>query len=404
MSPFLAGAPPDDPPQEHNTGDPDANDHRRSRAADRTPLAHGSLGSKFVHQVSRHQPDRQHDAHGHNQQIVEVAKKEGQVTVYHTRGPFDEVFADFNKRYPGIKLVSVTGRGGELSSRIMVERRADKYLADIYMGSTGTPLDIFYPAKVLEPFLPLLILPEVREPSNWFRKQHHYGDPEGKFIFVFEGVVRSDMAYNSKLLDPKEFSSYWDLLQPKWKGKNVAMDPKLPGFPTGLVQFAYYSPDLGAKFLRQLFGEMAITLSRDGRQIVDWLAVGKFAVGLAAPANEVFSAMKQGLPLGRFEPRTFKEGIYMRATQGALSVLTRNPHPNATKLFINWLLSKEGQTQYQKHYFRVDPLFSLREDVPPDPLIESYRPKPNDKFISVYRPEYRDLDAAFKVIDEALKR
>jgi iron(III) transport system substrate-binding protein len=215
--------------------------------------------------------------------IVEAAKKEGQVTVYHTRGSFDELFADFNKHYPGIKLVSVTGRGGDLSSRIMAERRADKYLADIYMGSTGTPLDIFYPAKVLEPFQSILILPEVREPSNWFRKQHHYGDPEGKFIFVFEGVVRSDMAYNSKLLDPKEFSSYWDLLKPKWKGKIVAMDPKLPGFPTGLIQFAYYSPDLGAQFLRQLFGEMDVTLARDGRQIVDWLAVGKFALGLLPP-------------------------------------------------------------------------------------------------------------------------
>ena len=124
------------------------------------------------------------------EQTVEAARREGQVSVYHTRGPFDQVFADFNKRYPGIKLVSVTGRGGYLSSRIMVERRAEKYLADIYMGSTGTPLDVFYPAKILEPFQALMILPEVREQSNWFRKQHHYGDPEGKFIFVFEGVVR----------------------------------------------------------------------------------------------------------------------------------------------------------------------------------------------------------------------
>jgi iron(III) transport system substrate-binding protein len=338
------------------------------------------------------------------EQTVEAAKREGQVTVYHTRGPFDQVFAEFNKRYPGIKLVSVTGRGGDLSARIMAERRAEKYLADIYMGSTGTPLDVFHPAKVLEPFPPLLILPEVKEQSKWFRKQHHYGDPEGKYIFVFEGVVRSDMAYNSKLVDPKEFSSYWDLLKPKWRGKIVAMDPKLAGFPTGLLQFAYYHPDLGARFLRQLFGEMDITLARDGRQIVDWLAVGKFAVGLAAPANEVFSAMKQGLPLARFEPRTFKEGIYMRATQGSLSVLTHNPHPSATKLFINWLLSTEGQTHYQKHYFRVDPVFSLRDDVPPDPSVEPYKPKPGDKFISVYRPEFRDLDAAHKVIDEALKK
>jgi ABC-type Fe3+ transport system substrate-binding protein len=272
------------------------------------------------------------------------------------------------------------------------------------MGSTGTPLDVLYPGKILEPFQPLLILPEVRDQSNWFRKQHHYGDPEGKYIFVFEGVVRSDMAYNTTLVDPKEFGSYWDLLKPKWKGKITAMDPKLAGFPTGLLQFAYYHPDLGTKFMRQLFGEMEITLSRDGRQIVDWLAVGKFAIALAAPANEVYSGMKQGLPLARFEPRAFKEGVYMRATQGSLSVLTRNPHPNATKLFINWLLSRDGQTRYQKHYLRIDPMFSLREDVPPDPTVEPYKPKPGDKFISVYRPEYRELDEAHKVINEALKR
>jgi ABC-type Fe3+ transport system substrate-binding protein len=337
-------------------------------------------------------------------QTLEAAKKEGQVTTYHTRGPFEELFADFNKRYPGIKLVAVTGRGGDLISRIMAERRAEKYLVDLYMGSTGTPLDVLYPGKILEPFQPLLILPEVRDQSNWFRKQHHYGDPEGKYIFVFEGVVRSDMAYNTTLVDPKEFGSYWDLLKPKWKGKITAMDPKLAGFPTGLLQFAYYHPDLGTKFMRQLFGEMEITLSRDGRQIVDWLAVGKFAIALAAPANEVYSGMKQGLPLARFEPRAFKEGVYMRATQGSLSVLTRNPHPNATKLFINWLLSRDGQTRYQKHYLRIDPMFSLREDVPPDPTVEPYKPKPGDKFISVYRPEYRELDEAHKVINEALKR
>ncbi|MGH7834359.1 MAG: ABC transporter substrate-binding protein [Candidatus Binatia bacterium] len=335
---------------------------------------------------------------------VEAAKKDGQVTVYHTRGPFEKVFGEFFKRYPAIKIVSVTGRGGELMSRIMAERRAGKYVADIYLGSSGSPLDVLYPGKALEPIPSLLILPEVRNPSNWFRKQHHYADSEGKYILVFEGVVRSDMAYNTKLVDQKEFSSYWDLLKPKWKGKIAAMDPKLPGFPSGLLQFTYYHPDLGAKFLRQLFGEMELTLSRDSRQLVDWLAVGKFAIALAPSASDVQSAMRQGLPLARFEPRTFKEGIYMRATQGSLSILSQLPHPDATKMLVNWLLSREGQTHYQKHFTRIDPVFSLREDVPVDPAVEPYRPKPGDKFMPVYRPEFRELDAAFKVVDEALKR
>ena len=334
---------------------------------------------------------------------VAAAKKEGQLAIYHTRGPFDKLFAEFHKRYPEIKVASVTGRGGELISRIMGERRAGRYVTDIYLGSAGTPMDVLYPAKILEPVPPNFILPEVRDESKWFGRQHHYGDPEGKYIFVFEGVVRSDMAYNTTLVDPKEFSSYWDLLKPKWKGKIAAIDPKLPGFPEGLLQFAYYHPDLGAQFLRQLFGE-DITLSRDSRQLVDWLAVGKFAMALAPSASEVQAAVKQGLPLGRFDPRAFKEGIYMRATQGSLSIMSQLPHPQATKVFVNWLLSRDGQAHYQKHFLRIDPVFSLREDVPPDPTVEPYRPKPGDKFMPVYRPEFRELQGAFKVIDEALKR
>jgi ABC-type Fe3+ transport system substrate-binding protein len=337
-------------------------------------------------------------------ETIEAAKKEGQVTVYHTRGPFDKVFAEFNKSYPAIKIVSVPGRGGDLITRIMAERRAGKYLADMYLGSSGTPLDVLYPAKTLEPVQNFFILPEVTERSQWFRGQHHYADPEGKYIFVFEGVVRSDMAYNTKLVQPQEFSSYWDLVRPKWRGKIAAMDPKLAGFPSGLLQFAYHHPELGAKFLRQLFGEMDITLSREARQLVDWLAVGKFAIALGPSASEVQAGMKQGLPFARFEPRAFKEGIYMRATQGSLSLMNQLPHPRATKVLINWLLSREGQTHYQKEFFRIDPVFSLREDVPPDPTVEPYKPKTGDKFMPVYRAEFRELDGAFKVIDEALKR
>jgi ABC-type Fe3+ transport system substrate-binding protein len=84
--------------------------------------------------------------------------------------------------------------------------------------------------------------------------------------------------------------------------------------------------------------------------------------------------------------------------------LNRLPHPAATKVFINWLLSREGQTLYQKYFLRLDPVFSLRDDVPVDPTVEPYRPKPGEKFMSVYRSEYRDLQGAYTLIDEALKR
>ena len=94
----------------------------------------------------------------------------------------------------------------------------------------------------------------------------------------------------------------------------------------------------------------------------------------------------------------------MRATQGSLSVINRMPHPNATRVFVNWLLSREGQSQFQNHFMRIDPVFSLRDDIPVDSSVESYRPKPGDKFMPVYRSEYRNLEGAYKLIDEAQKR
>lgn len=83
------------------------------------------------------------------EKIVDAANNERQPVIYHTRGPFDKVFAAFNKRDPGIKIVSVVGRGSELTSRIMAERRAGKHAVDLYIGATATPL--LYRAKVPVP-------------------------------------------------------------------------------------------------------------------------------------------------------------------------------------------------------------------------------------------------------------
>ncbi|MEO6165617.1 MAG: hypothetical protein ABIP88_15910 [Candidatus Binatia bacterium] len=164
---------------------------------------------------------------------LEAAQKEGQLTIHHTRGPFENVFGEFAKRYPGIKITSVSGRGGDLIAKIMAERRADKFIADMYLGSSGTPVDVLYPAKALEPIQSYLIRSEVKDPANWFGKQHHYADPEGKYIYVFEGVVRSDMAYNTKLVDPKSFVPTGICCSQNGRAKSPPWTPSCPAFPAG---------------------------------------------------------------------------------------------------------------------------------------------------------------------------
>ena len=64
-----------------------------------------------------------------------AAHKEGQVNVYIYR--YEGLLPDFKRDFPGINVVSVTGRGNELTTRLMTERRAGKYIADVYSGGTG---------------------------------------------------------------------------------------------------------------------------------------------------------------------------------------------------------------------------------------------------------------------------
>src|SRR5262245_59764299 len=70
------------------------------------------------------------------EQTLAAAKKEGQINVYIYR--YEGLLQDFKREYPGINVVSVTGRGAELTNRIMAERRAGKYIADVYSGGTNS--------------------------------------------------------------------------------------------------------------------------------------------------------------------------------------------------------------------------------------------------------------------------
>ncbi len=111
------------------------------------------------------------------EKTLAAARKEGQVTVYIYR--YAAVAQDFKREFPGINVVSVAGRGNELTTRIMSERRAEKYIADVYSGGTGGNYNVLYKGKALDPIKPLLSLPEVVDESKWYGKEHRYADSEG---------------------------------------------------------------------------------------------------------------------------------------------------------------------------------------------------------------------------------
>jgi iron(III) transport system substrate-binding protein len=332
------------------------------------------------------------------EQTLAAARKEGQVTVYIYR--YEALLQDFKREFPGIDVVSVTGRGSELTSRIMAERRAGRFIADVYSGGTNSLYNTLYKGKALDPLKPALVLPEVTDMSKWYGNEHRYADPEGKYIFAFIGSPsNAQLAYNTKQVNAKEFKSYQDVINPKWKGKIVSLDPRDTGLGA-TMQFYYYSPDLGPEFMKKFFGGMDITYTKNFRQMTDWLAQGKFAICMGC--KDSMRAKNQGLPVEDFDTNRWKEGSSFSAGGGSVSLMNQAPHPNAAKVFLNWFLSRKGQIALQKLGDVDDPANSRRIDIPKDDIPPDNRLQPGVKYFDVVKPEYGDMKPIFDLAKEIM--
>jgi iron(III) transport system substrate-binding protein len=148
---------------------------------------------------------------------------------------------------------------------------------------------------------------------------------------------------------------------------------------------------------------MDVTLTADLRQAVDWLGTGKFAVGMPIQGGTVYKAKRQGLPVDEFSPYHFKEGVNLSSAFGSLAVMNRAPHPNAAKVFINWLLSREGQTLFQKVISMPEAARnSRRVDVPKDHIPADEQRRDKMSYFDTDDADTKDLNPAMKLLDEIL--
>ncbi|HEU4341395.1 MAG TPA: extracellular solute-binding protein [Candidatus Binatia bacterium] len=336
------------------------------------------------------------------EKTLAAAKKEGRFNFYVGRYGTEAFLNEFRKEYPEIKVVTVNGTGNDLATRILSEVRARKILADLFSGGANTNYNLLYKGKTLDSIKDALILPEVVDESKWYEGQHTYGDPEGKHIFIYiANPTSSSLYFNTTLASPGEFKSHWDLLNPKWQGKFVSQPPLSTGLGATMI-FFYYNPELGPEFIRRLFGTMDITYGKDRRQITDWLVQGKFAICLGC--RDAPRAKTQGLPVDEFDTGGWKEGESLSTGGGSMSLIKGAPHPNASRVFINWFLSRKGQIALQRHkdlYGELPPN-SRRLDIPKDDLPPESRLIKGRKYLDTSRAEWQDMAPIFKLVKEVM--
>ncbi len=291
--------------------------------------------------------------------IVE-AKKEGQLSLYKATVKFERVAARFKEKY-GIAVDPLALNSSQIAERVSREYRAGLYNVDVISTGSGG-VRLLAPMGLLGPLDDVAALPEVLDGSNWFGGKLPLVD---HYEIDFVGGIVGTIWRNTELVGEKEITRMKDLLNPKWKGKIVFEDPQNRG--TGTLWFRQYYPILGEDFMKAFMRQEPIVL-RDRRLEVEWLARGKYPILLGGQTELLVEFRKAGSPIQLVET---EEGECITPGSGMIEIAARPSHPAAARLFINWFLSKEGQTLMSQENL----VPSLRVDVPTSHLDPEVLPK-----------------------------
>ncbi len=273
--------------------------------------------------------------------VVQEAKKEGKVVVYGaaTGQIRDALMKAFTEKY-SIPVEYMAAKGPEIAARLTAERRANLYIPDAIIGASSPSISILKPAGFFDPMEPILILPEVTDPKVWWENKLPWVDKDHYFV-GFLAYARAPIVINGDLVKIEEIKSYNDLLAPKWKGKLAMHDPTIAGSAQAFIgMIGDYM--MGVDYLRKLAGQEPF-ISRDHRLLAEWVARGKYPIGIAIEPEGIEQLRTAGMNLQYLIPA---EGTQINMGTGFLSRPKGAPHPNASILFINWLLSKDGQIAY----------------------------------------------------------
>ena len=274
---------------------------------------------------------------------LELGKKEGKVVISIPASA--ELRTAIEKQFEGrfgIDVEPVVSRASTVIRKIVDEARAGIHHDDLHIGGSESIITGLLPENILDPIDGLMILPEVRDPKQWWGG-HIYVDNTKKFAYASLAYQSESLWYNPQLMKPDEIRSFDDFLAEKWRGKIGILDPRTPG--SGASMWSYLREVKGEEYLKRLVGQKLL-VNRDQRLLAENLAKGKIAVVIGLTYYSYAPFIKAGLSLQPLP--TPKEGLYVSGGSGHLVAFKNMPHPNAAKVFANWFLSKEGQQIYSK--------------------------------------------------------
>ena len=279
---------------------------------------------------------------------VAAAKQEGEVVWYSTQiinQLVRPIAAAFEKKYPGIKVRYTRANANEVAVKILNESRAGRPQSDVFDG-TSTVVPLKKEGFVLQ-----------WQPDSAKAYPDLYKDPDG--YWVASNIYINTPGFNTSLV-PKgtEPHTYQDLADPKWSGK-MAWNA-LPSMSGGMGfignVLAEMGEGAGMTYLRALSKQKIANVAGAAREVLDQVIAGEYPIALQIFNHHAVISAHKGAPV---------DWIKMEPATGTLSVISIHksaPHPNAAKLLVDFIISREGQQIYRDaDYLTADPQVPARD-------------------------------------------
>ena len=301
------------------------------------------------------------------QQTLDKAKTQKLVIINQGNPAFDAAFDAFTKKY-GIKVESSVSRPSAAITRVQTEQKNNLYLADVWWAITGVMTSVASPAGLFEPMEKYLLLPEVKDPSNWRHPDYIYGD-RNRSVFLHTNELSFTVLRNIDVIPELTITSYDSLMDPRLKGKIAIRDASSPN--AGSYALAPIYKAKGPEFLMKFLTQQQPRVFENPEQLDNSLIRGASALAIGGQNSSLSQCRSDGGCKNIDQVEAFGS-----SSSRGLAIFKNAPNPEAATIFVNWILSKEGQQFLINEWPKSNTTgaVSMRKDVPPAPGHEQYLP------------------------------
>lgn len=294
-------------------------------------------------------------------QLVAAAELEGELRLYgHSGTKRRDVMLEFERAYPAIDLkITAAPSDSAEDARLQAEWDGGVFHWDVLAAGDQWLLRTYETLDHLQPIEALIVRPDILNDANWLGGFHaNFMDAAGRYIFMFHIYIAETAFIRTDLVSQSEIATLGDLANPRFRGRIGWVDPRMGGMAAVQASFIYRTH--GSSVLRQLLTTQEPQVFANAQQLMQnmlrtddiWIAIG-----IDRPVLKKFTDEGLGTTIEKLEcPDCLGQG----GTGGFLAVPKTAPHPNAAKLFVNWMLSAAGQTAWT----RISKENSRRLDVP----------------------------------------